>query len=149
MVHLQRSPFRLSHPVESATSRTRTVSLTMKTFAVALLCACRGPHRCADHGAGVRGRCVGVSDRTRARGRERARVCRPWTSRTEGDYQSFEEDPSVIYVRQEAPSLLWRSIVQGLGLAIGFFFGTVLVWLDASFLVLLLFHQAIPGVPTL
>ena len=39
MVHLQRSPSRLSHPVESATSRTRTVSLTMKTFAVALLCA--------------------------------------------------------------------------------------------------------------
>jgi hypothetical protein len=63
--------------------------------------------------------------------------------------QDGEEEPSVVYVRQEAPSLLWRSIVQGFGLALGFFLGTAAIWILVSLLLALLFHQAAPGIPSL
>jgi hypothetical protein len=63
--------------------------------------------------------------------------------------EEAEEEPSIVYVRQEAPSLLWRSIVQGFGLALGFFLGTATLWILLAFLLALLFHQAAPGIPNL
>jgi hypothetical protein len=59
------------------------------------------------------------------------------------------EEPDVVYVRQEAPSPLWRSIVQGFGLALGFFLGTATLWILLALLLALLFHQAAPNIPGL
>ncbi len=56
--------------------------------------------------------------------------------------------PRVIHVREEAPRLLWRSIVQGFGWSIGFFLAGVLFWLILAVLLGLLFHQAPPSVPS-
>ena len=63
--------------------------------------------------------------------------------------QEFEDEAPIIYVRQEARGLLWRSIVQGFGFAIGFFLAGVVFWLMTALLLALLFHQGAPRIPGL
>lgn len=68
-------------------------------------------------------------------------------------YEEMEKDPmdvaaeSVIYVRHEAPGLLWRSIVQGSGLAVGLTMGTIFIWAGAFLLLGAVLHQTPPSLP--
>jgi hypothetical protein len=68
-------------------------------------------------------------------------------------YEQMEKDAmdvpseSVIYVRQEAPALLWRSIVQGFGLAVGLTMGTIFIWAGAFLLLGAVLHQTPPSLP--
>ena len=71
-----------------------------------------------------------------------------------GEYgidQGDDAEPvqSIIYVREEPPRLLWRSIVQGFGLAVGFFLAGILFWLSVVILVGLVLNQSLPSVPRL
>ena len=59
-------------------------------------------------------------------------------------YAGSNEEPKVIHVQVEPPRLLWRSIVQGFGLAVGFFLAAMLFWLAAAFLFTLLLSRSLP-----
>ena len=54
------------------------------------------------------------------------------------------EQDSIVRVRDETPQLLWRSIVQGFGWAVGLFLAFVLLWLLLALFLTLIFHQAVP-----
>jgi hypothetical protein len=60
----------------------------------------------------------------------------------------MRDDPEIIYVREEPPNLLWRSIVQGFGFGIGLIAVTLLSWLVAIALLVAVFHNQAPAVPT-
>ena len=68
-------------------------------------------------------------------------------------YEEMEKDPmdvaaeSVIYVRHEVPGLLWRSIVQGSGLAVGLTMGTIFIWAGAFLVLGAVLHQTPPSLP--
>lgn len=67
-----------------------------------------------------------------------------------GEYGMDDEDlgldaqlpRSVIHVREEPPRLLWRSIVQAFGWAIGFLLAGLVFWLSSAILLVFVFHQA-------
>jgi hypothetical protein len=59
----------------------------------------------------------------------------------------MNDEPDVIYVREEPPNLFGRSIVQGFGFAIGFAAASVLLWLVAIALLTVVLHQQAPAVP--
>jgi hypothetical protein len=81
--------------------------------------------------------------------RSRAAGARPRAEEPSYEEDSASDVPEVIYVRDEESSLLWRSIVQGFGLLIGFVVGTFTVWAFITILVVLLFRQAAPRLPVL
>lgn len=66
-----------------------------------------------------------------------------------GNTGPSEEVKPVVYVRDEPPRLLWRSIVQGFGLAVGFFLATVLSWALIVIFVFFVLQQAPPSLPRL